>query len=99
MREELRFQTTAVIWGTFALIMIFAQGDKVAMAFIVGIAAAISTSMVWESLQKSSADESEKATKGKRNNRVRRLIEVMDEDEIADMEAYLDARRDDRLSR
>lgn len=94
--EEIRFQTTAVIWGAVAVIMIFTPADKIALAFILGIAAAITTGIVWDSLKKSS-ENVERVTKNKRSDRVRRLVEVMDENEIADMEAYLDARRDDRL--
>ncbi len=100
MSDEMRFQTTAIIWVALAAILIFADTDKIALGFILGIAAAISTAAIWDS-KKSELKESQKesSVKHKRDNRVRRLIEVMDEDEIADMEAYLDARRDDRLSR
>jgi hypothetical protein len=97
MSDEMRFQTTAIIWVALAAVLIFADTDKIALGFILGIAAAISTSVIWES--KKSENKENASIKHKRDDRVRRLIEVMDEDEIADMQEYLQARRDDRLSR
>lgn len=100
MSDEMRFQTTAIIWVALAAIMIFTPADKIALAFILGIAAAVSTLAIWDSSRRSEGKSSqeESTIKHKRDNRVRRLIEVMDDEEIADMEEYLEARRDDRLS-
>lgn len=100
MSDEMRFQTTAIIWVALAAILIFADTDKIALGFILGIAAAISTSVIWESKKNESKEvNTQSAVKQKRDDRVRRLIEVMDDDEIADMQDYLEARRDDRLSK
>jgi hypothetical protein len=100
MSEQLRFQATAIIWAALAAILIFTPGDKVALAFILGIAALGSTVVIWESLKdsvKAGAAQERITKKNKRDNHVKRLVESMDDDEIADMEAYLAARRDDRL--
>lgn len=99
MSGEIRYKTTIAIWTALAIILIFTPADKIALAFILGIAAAVSTIVVWESSGSDSKEIEKQASKNKRDNRVRRLIEVMDEDEIAEMEDYLDARRDDRLRR
>lgn len=97
MSEQLRFQATAVIWAALAAIIIFSPGDdKVALAFILGIAATGSTVVIWESL-KESAKSQQQAGKSKRNSRISRMVDSMDDDEVADMEAFLAARRDDRL--
>jgi ribosomal protein S13 len=96
MSEQLRFQATAIIWAALAAVIIFTPGDKVALAFILGIGATASTSMIWESLKLSSNLQHQDA-KSKRSNKISRLIESMDDDEVADMEALLAARRDDRL--
>jgi len=98
MSEQLRFQATALIWAALAAIIIFTPGDKVALAFILGIGATVSTGVIWDSLKDSSKlSQNQQAGKAKRNNRISRMVESMDDDEIADMEAYIDARRDDRL--
>jgi hypothetical protein len=98
MSEQLRFQATAIIWAALAAILIFTPGDKVALAFILGIAATGSTVVIWESLKESARlQPPQQAGKTKRSSRISRMVESMDDDEIADMEAYLAARRDDRL--
>jgi hypothetical protein len=98
MSEQLRFQATAIIWAALAAIIIFTPGDKVALAFILGIGATVSTGVIWDSMKESSKLHlNQQAGKSKRNNRVSRMVEDLDDDEMADMEAYLAARRDDRL--
>lgn len=98
MSEQLRFQATALIWFALAAIIIFTPGDKVALAFILGIGATVSTGVIWDSLKESSKLHlNQQDGKSKRNNRVSRMVEGLDDEEVADMEAYLAARRDDRL--
>lgn len=103
MSEEVRLKATALIWGALAAVIIFTPGDKVALAFILGIAATGSTVVIWESLKESAKIAQtqqgvERSGKSKRDSRMRRLMEAMDDEDIADIEAYLEARRDDRLS-
>ena len=98
MSEQLRFQATALIWAALAAIIIFTPGDKVALAFILGIGATVSTGVIWDSLKESSKlQQNQQAGKAKRNNRISQMVDGLDDEEIADMEAYLAARRDDRL--
>jgi hypothetical protein len=40
----------------------------------------------------------EQSRKVKRTNRVTRLMDLLDEDEMADLEAWMDARRDRRAT-
>jgi hypothetical protein len=96
MSEQLRFQATAIIWAAVAAVIIFTPGDKVALAFILGIGATVSTGVIWDSLKGLTKPE-QQAGKSKRSNKISRLVESMDDDEVADMEAILAARRDDRL--
>ena len=96
MSEQLRFQATALIWAAVAAIIIFTPGDKVALAFILGIGATVSTGVIWDSLKGSTKLE-QQAGKSKRSSKISRMVESMDDDELADMEAILAARRDDRL--
>jgi hypothetical protein len=97
---------TAIIWTAFTLIMIFADVDAtnfINLAILAG-AAMISTVAVWEGLNNSQATSKregvikdvQKYEKAKRseNKRLARLIESMNEDEIAALESILSSRRD-----
>ena len=102
--RDIRLEATGIIWVALAAILIFSDGGNVVpLAFLLGVAATASTGMVWhysvEALKGGSAQDSESSLKHKRSDRTRRLIEVMEEDEIDDLEAYLAARRDDAQRR
>ncbi len=98
MSEQLRFQATAIIWTALAAIIIFTPGDKVALAFILGIGATVSTGVIWDSMKGSlKLEQTQQAGKTKRNNKISRMVDGLDDDEVADMEEFLAARRDDRL--
>ena len=100
--NDIRLQATALIWIALAAILIFAAppGEMVPLAFILGAAATLSTVAIWDAASKAMSKGYEEATqsaKHKRDNRTSRLIEKLDEDEIADLEDLLAARREDRL--
>ena len=100
MGDGVRLAATSVIWFTLAVILIAAavtDGDMVALAFILGIAAAISTSVIWDSGKSKATSAENDASKNKRNNRLSRLVDKLDEDEIYDLEDLLAARHDDRM--
>ncbi len=100
--NDIRLQATGLIWIALAAILIFAAppGEIVPLTFILGAAATISTIAIWDMAGKTmnrAYDEQAQADKHKRDDRTRRLIEKLDEDEIADLEDLLAARREDRL--
>lgn len=101
--KDLRLEATAIIWAAVVAILIFAAapGDIIPLAFILGIAATISTVAVWETSAKAASamaglDGGGVAGKHKRDDRTRRLVELMDEEEIDDLQAYLAARQDEQ---
>ncbi len=98
--NDIRLQATIIIWGALAAVLIFAAapGDVIPMTFILGIAATISTAVVWEEAGKAlRANPEAEQAKHKRSNRTTRLIEKLNEDEIVELEELLSARREDRL--
>ena len=96
-RDLLRLITTAIIWFSVAGMVIaggITSGDTVPLAFILGIGATISTGVIWDSAKYDAKIDDSKA---KRTNRVTRLVDNLDEDEVLELADLLDARRDDRL--
>lgn len=105
MRDELRIGATAIVWGGMVLVMmitaIFASVSLVWVAIVMGIAAAVSTNVIWNSGKPASQvtinteDEAGKAKRGGRE-RITRLIEDMSDEELQDFGAALqdyDSRR------
>lgn len=98
MREWVRLFATGLIWGMLAVILTTGgrfTGEMVPLAFILGIAATISTAAIWNSGGGSQRTEDEIARKAKRNDRVSRLVDKLDEDEVYQLEELLAARRDE----
>lgn len=94
-----RLAATVVIWLALVVILIAAGvtgGDMVALSLILGIGATVSTGVIWSSGQPK-GDAFALARKGKRTDRLSRLVDTMDEDEIYDLEDLLAARRDDPM--
>ena len=103
MRHFDRLMTTAIIWGAFTAIMIAAPNvsDNFIIVIVLGIAAAASTSSVWEGAKPDQADSktgthSEKAKRRERDP-IARLVEVLDEDERAELRRRLIADQDGEL--
>ena len=100
MGDGVRLAATSVIWLTLAAILIAAAvtgGDMVALAFILGIAAAISTSVIWESGKSKALTAENEVSKNKRNNRLSRLVDKLDEEEVYQLEDLLASRHDNQI--
>ena len=94
--DWIRLITTGIIWTAAAGIIIaggFFSDEIVPLTFIMGVGATISTGFIWVRSDSASDD----ATKAKRDNRVSRLVDKLDEDEVLELAELLDARREDRL--
>ncbi|MBZ0293351.1 MAG: hypothetical protein K8L99_12360 [Anaerolineae bacterium] len=102
--KDLRLEATVFIWAAVAAILIFAAapGDVIPLAFILGIGATISTVAIWETSSKTAialsaqSQDDRSIIKNKRSDHTRRLVELMDSEEIDDLEAYLAARQDEQ---
>ena len=95
MSELGKVVTTIAIWSAVTGIMVLGQiGEHNAVwgLVILGVAATVSTLAIWVGSDTQSDNE-----KIKRSNRTSRLVERLDEEEIADLEDLLAARREDRL--
>jgi len=95
-----RVIATAIIWTALACIMIFGEvdtGNFISLAVLVG-GAFLGTSAIWEMKHQPEKSETivQPTEKAKRtgNNRLARLIESMDEEDIATLEAILASRRE-----
>lgn len=103
MSEWVRLFATAMIWGCLAIVLTFGgrySGEMVPLAFILGIAATISTVKIWESARAVRAgDEGDAAGKHKRDSRFARLVDKLDEDEVYQLEELLASRRDEEIVR
>lgn len=100
MTDIVKLVTTSVIWGTLAIIFTINgpfSGEMVPLAVVLGIGATISTGMIWQG-QNNRKSETAQATKAKRSNRISRLMDTLDEDELDDLQAWMEARRDQRLT-
>jgi hypothetical protein len=99
MNDGVRLAATAIIWLALAGILISAGivgGDMVALALILGIGATVSTGIIWDSSRPNARGEMEEASKSKRNHRLTRLVDKLDEDEVYQLEDLLAARHDDQ---
>ncbi len=98
MREWVRLFATGLIWGMLAIILTMGgrfTGEMVPLAFILGAGATISTVAIWASGNVSQQTAAEIARKAKRNDRVSRLVDKLNEDEVYQLEELLAARRDE----
>lgn len=104
MNTQGKVFATAIIWLAFTLIMIFGDvGTSFINIFFLAGAAMISTVAVWDGLNNNNSSkrqnefkanvEFEKA-KRRENKRLSRLIDSMNEDELAALESILSSRRD-----
>jgi hypothetical protein len=104
MKDITKLIATAIIWGMITIILSFSRyagdgSDMIWLTFIMGGAATLSTMAIWRyANHREETEVQQRAVKGKRTNRASRLVEGMDEDELLDMEEFLAARREDRLS-
>lgn len=95
-----KLAATVVVWVVPAMVMFLArpyQGDVVWLTLILATAATVSTRYIWQEQAAGSFAASGKPGKSKRNDRTTRLADLLDEDELDDLEAWLAARRDSRL--
>jgi hypothetical protein len=91
--NDQRTVSTFLIWGAFTLMMIFGNMDNFLIVGIVAVAAAASTAAVWESAgkDKSGHETSEKAKRNARE-RLSRLLEQMDDEEMVELDVLLSQR-------
>ncbi len=97
-----RLATTGFIWLMVASVLVFSEpgsGEIVWLALILAGAAAFSTRFIWNiRAHEMTTMPQEQVGKAKRTNRITRLMDLLDEDEIADLEAWMDARQDRRTT-
>jgi hypothetical protein len=100
MKSELgKLIATVVIWvvvGT-TLALMWRSPDIIWMALILGLMALGSMRLMWRNGDSSAEALTFSAGKAKRDNRLSRLVNMLDEDEIEDLSDYLASRRDSRL--
>lgn len=100
MRELARLITTMFIWGMAGGIMLAALlsnnvqgGTIIPLVMFLSLGAAVSTIGIWVASLRSEAGEAMRSkSKRVQSNRVQRLINDLDDDEIYDLEALLLAR-------
>lgn len=106
MVDILRFLTTAVIWLAYAgtVIASLLTGTRVddwvigLIVVVFGVLAAYATRKLWPSTSVSGATQSgERSAKAKRDrlDRVARLMEGLDDDEMVELESLLAVREQD----
>jgi hypothetical protein len=71
-------------------------GELIWMTVVLCAAAAYSTRFIWRDATPMVVHQQEQAGKIKRSNHISRLMDLLDEDEMDDLEAWMDARRDRR---
>lgn len=106
MNETLRFLTTAVIWLAYAGTVIAAiiTGSRLEdwviglVIVIFGVLAAYATRSIWRVAQPPETVLARQGSKAKRDasDRIGRLIEALDEDEIIELETLLAVRQDEQ---
>lgn len=99
MGDPFRMVSTLIVWATFAAIMILADvsGNFITVA-ILALAAVGGTAMIWDGAGKSAhTGSAETAQKSKRDARARiaRLVQDLDDDEVAQLGQLL-SERDER---
>ena len=114
MRETTRLVTTAVIWTAFTLIMgvitlavatasepLDAIGGVIVLAIVLVLTAAvtISTRAVWQSAEPDTQSTAREKLKRADRERIARLLDALDEDDIYDLEALIGARQEEAQHR
>jgi uncharacterized membrane protein YhiD involved in acid resistance len=108
MRDNSRFAATLVIWIGFTIITStigtsavgpFAHDSSVAVfgvILVLALTAMISTLAVWLGRSDSGQEESSRVAKAKRQSRdrIERLVESLDDDDVYELEALLLAREE-----
>lgn len=99
MNNMVRLTATAVVWIIMATVLTLLQhtNDLVWIALILAAAAAISTAAVWSGPNHTISTQQIESAKHKRNSRMTRLVDALDEDQMYELEELLAARRDERL--
>jgi|GEM_PF-1771887 len=108
MNSEHRLTATRYIWIAFFFslaiinsnVMISGLAPSVAnviMTTVLAIAVMASSIAIWATANSSSSDEDKSDTKLKRGERVTRLIELMDEDELHELRKRLSKEIDDPI--
>ncbi len=95
--QSARLIATLGIWGFLTIILTVGDNtgtNAVWLALILGIGATISTAYIWKSGEESAEDVAQKA---KRNSRISRLVNKLDEEEVAELADLLIAREESRL--
>lgn len=106
--NEYRYKMTRLIWVSFTIIMtVFLigvfdsnnamQDDKVIAALaILGATAVLGTSAIWSGATESD-EERESSKKKRETQRMERLMQLMEDDDIVELETMLKSRELDRL--
>lgn len=100
MNNEHRLTATRYIWVTFFLALLITNAsviingqapvvENVIMTVIVAMAASGTSVAVWANQKSASSDEEMGDTKLKRGERVTRLIDLMDDDELYELRKRL----------
>jgi hypothetical protein len=94
--QSIRVVATLGIWGFLTVILTSnANTDNtVWLAIVLGVGATISTGFIWTTGQESAE---ETATKAKRNSRISKMVNRLDDEEVAELADLLIARGESRL--
>ena len=95
MHDFWKVASTAVIWGAVAIILTFGDyvpSDMVWITLILGFAAAISMRYIW---RPAAVALEQQSTKAKRDARMSRLVDRLDDDQVYQLEELLAARREE----
>lgn len=106
MNDILRFITTIAIWGIVGLVLLAAAmgpvNDLVPMTFMLAIGATGSTAVIWNAPRGDSAqtgNAAQRASKQKRNDRLTRMVDKLDDEDMAELEDLLIARHAETQNR
>lgn len=93
MNNEQRTISTFLIWAAFTLMVIFGNLDNFLVVGIIALAATVSTAAVWDSVAKEkSAREVSEKTKRNARERLSRLLDQMDDEEMVELDVLLSQR-------
>ena len=96
-KNLVRLIATFLVWGALAGMVIaggIASGESLPFAIALAIGATVSTGIIWESAKYDAPQDD--ASKAKRTNRVSRLVDNLDEDEVLELGELLRARDEDQ---
>lgn len=100
MNDIMRLIAMTIVWGIVGSILLASAlnntSELVPMTFILGIAATGSTAVIWNAPRQTTvSNDAVSAAKQKRNNRLSRMVEKLDDDEMAQLEDLLVSRQED----